>query len=862
MTLRLPALLITPLFIGLAFALPGARAAAQDAAFAYALATGQGTPWAGPSSRGQVALLVRFDSAAVPVDDLYQLANRGVSVATAGGRPLVWHGWALVYADARGAEALRTLQSVRQIRVAPPAGRPPLDRSAERLGTTGAWGARANERWTGEGVLIADADSHVDVFHPDFFHADAGWYDWIDTDGDGVLTPGVDAVDLDGDGMADDGEVARVLRASPIDLYGADTGPLTRPRFDPSVDWIYADVDGDRERGFGAPEFSDADPAFGEPLFVPDDVNGNGRLDPEERLVRLGTSKLRAVLVRVDYPGLPRHSHVYERGVDLAESPSDLTGGVYGYADTLHASGVIGILAGGVALPSRRWVGIAPDAELVNAFDLSSTSAGNILWALSYEPDVLIHEYVTWADLPLDGSDAYGEIIDEATLSGVANVCPAGNIGDADRHAERSLASGAEQTLVLQIPPGLGAVQLALHARGAGTLSAALIDSAGTAHTLGTSYSETSIAGGATLYAYGQTSPRETQMRFATLYPPPEGALSIRVRAEGGPLVVHAMSADDYGFARGAAWEGATAASTVAAPATADSCLAVGSVPSHVASEGRWYARYSEGPGEVRGYSARGPRIDGELRPHVVAPDNPWAPLGAGEILPSSPGAYVAPHGAYMVFGGTSGAGPHVAGVAALLAQSGLEGAAILERIRETAVVDPIAGEVPNDDYGYGRLSAAAALGGEVSAPPVVTLRAEPPVAEPGQPVRLIADATDPDGGPVSIRWDDGYDGSWDTSYGPAEERTVALSEEGVLRFRVRARDETGAIADAALKLIVTNDPPPLLDGGVQQPDGGTDGAPAGGCGCRVGGRPSALGLAPLAAILLVWRIRRRRRRA
>ena len=78
----------------------------------------------------------------------------------------------------------------------------------------------------------------------------------------------------------------------------------------------------------------------------------------------------------------------------------------------------------------------------------------------------------------------------------------------------------------------------------------------------------------------------------------------------------------------------------------------------------------------------------------------------------------------------------------------------------------------------------------------------------------------------------------------------------------MRARDETGAIADAALKLIVTNDPPPLLDGGVQQPDGGTDGAPAGGCGCRVGGRPSALGLAPLAAILLVWRIRRRRRRA
>lgn len=836
------------------------RATAQDAAITHVLRAGHDVPWLGRRAPGTVDLLVRFHGSA-PMHELLTLGNSGVTLLRVAGQPLVWRNWALVRADSRGVDTLRTLQSVRDVRVAPPPGLPPLDRSAGHLALEGARGAMgATERWTGAGVLIANLDSHVDVFHPDLFFADAGWYDWIDVDGDGALTPGRDAIDLDRDGVADGDEIARVLRANPYNIYGHSTEPLTRPVFDPSVDWIYADTNGDGERAFGADEgFDDKTPAFGEPLFVPDDVDGDGRLGPQERLVRLGTSKLRALYVRVDWPGYPRYDRVFERGVDLAAAPGDVTGGVYGYSDTMHATAVLGILAGGVALPSRRWVGIAPDAELINAFDLSSTDSGRLLWALSHEPDVLLHEYVTWTGLPLDGTDSYSTIIADAEREGVANVCPAGNIGGARRHVARDVAADGEATLALQIPDDVRYIQVALHARGQGTFDAEIVDAEGTARRLTTAATDGVLAGGQVRYwAYGARSERDTQMRFVIIQPSGKTTLTFRVHAYGAPLTVHALSSDDRGFGEGAAWDGASDASTVAAPATADHCLAVGAVPSHLSSEGPWYGEHPEEAGQVRAYSARGPRIDGDLRPHVVAPDNPWAPLGVGDLYPAYfPGVYVAPHGAYQVFGGTSGAGPHAAGVAALLAQTGLEGNAILARIRETTIADPIAGALPNHDYGHGRLSAANALGGEAGgAAPTVRAWADPPYASPDEQVRLVVEVDDPDGDAVEIRWDDGYDGSWDTSYAAPEERSVSYSDEGVYRWRVRARDRSGRIADAAIRLVVTRDP--LLPDGGMQPGGMTT---EGGCGCGVPRTTGGLGLAPmLLAMAGALALRRRRR--
>lgn len=149
---------------------------------------------------------------------------------------------------------------------------PPLHHTATLIG---ADLVRALDQGaSGAGVVVCDIDTGIDVFHPMFFQADGGFFDWHDENGNGMLDPGGDTVNL-GDGpvelRAENGIVSHFADQVPV----FDTQLVT---LDLRYDYFYADTDADRKRDRGRGEgYDDASPSFGEPYFVGDDVNGNGQ---------------------------------------------------------------------------------------------------------------------------------------------------------------------------------------------------------------------------------------------------------------------------------------------------------------------------------------------------------------------------------------------------------------------------------------------------------------------------------------------------------------------------------------------------------------------------------------------------------
>ncbi len=841
----------------------------------------------GPLQPGKAPVLLEL-TAPASTASLKDLVAHGVQLRSAQGKPLSYDRFVPAVLDAKALQAVLASPHVRRVRSSPAAtGLLPLDHSAALMGLAGARGSRpALDLLTGEGMVVADLDSNADVFHPQFFRADAGWFDWIDVNGNGVFEPGVDAVDLDRDGEAGAAETATWIKARTLLLHYGDEVPARDDAFDPAIDWVYLDQNDNGQRDYGAANgFDDGVPAFGEPLFVPDDVNRNGRIDVGERVARLGTSKFKKVYVHIEY--YAEVDRVFERGVDMSSHVQDFTGGAYGYSDALHGTGVLSIVAGDVPLVGRRWVGIAPDADLLLGFEIAQESAKTLTWALGEKPDVMLHEIATWTGEPMDGSDAYSSMVDTSVQADkTTHTCPTGNLGGSRKHAFLQVGPGATVTADLDVPAiGARYVQAALNIRGGSSVSIVLHEPGGTTYDITDGPSYGNLSTGALYYVGNRTSDRGTSYWDTLLYeheagkPVPTGIWQVQVTNEGtAPVTVDAYAFDEVsGWGVGAAWDPsiATDASTAGIPSVSDHCIAVGAHAGHVMSSATPWFNQPGAQGEVRDYSGRGPRIDGVQKPDVLAPDNPWsaAPNDVdydGDVIP---------YGAVWPFGGTSGATPHVTGVAALMAQAGLRGLDAREALRSSAARDGTTGAVPNMEYGWGRVDAAAALGAFAAGhAPEVQLAASATLVTTGESVTLTVTATDPDGtaSDLEAKWDDGYDGTWDVAYGPLAPRAVSYDAAGHYPTKVRVRDAQGRIDEAVVWVEVTDDPVVTPDGGVDAGAGGSAGSggsdaappsPSGkpsssddGCGCRAPGQrgtgaPVALIIAAGALVLL----RRRR---
>lgn len=736
--------------------------------------------------------------------------------------------------------------------------RPPLDLTVPEINADAVWSTLddAGLGVTGHGVTIADLDSPVDVTHPLFFYADGGYFDWIDVNENGTFDPGVDAADLNGNGRADPDETIHfwdgvVYTRAGDAILGSDDGA-----FDPGWDHLFVDANENGLRDFGpAAGFGDGDPGMGEVLLLVDDVNGNGLLDPGEKLVALGSSKIRAV-----YDGM----HEYLRGVDLSDVPPTEHSG--------HGTGVASILVGGNR-GLTRLVGVAPDADLLMLdyfTNWDGTYASLFTWAVDAGADVVLHEYAPSVGYHLDGSSNYEQMLDQAAAAGVAQVNPAGNLGGSDKHCLTTVAPQASRAIDVELPADyvtdgdpytyLGASFLwRLPAR---NLTWTLEAPGGETMDLGVTGVYQPLPDGTTwVWAARDDSNRGTAMMQVMVFGD-DGADATAIATgvwritatdtDGAtaldPDVTLAgwVHDDISGWRYGSRFlTDPSEAHIIGYPGTADSAIALAAYAAHDDPE---FGPYEESRGELRRFSGRGRRIDGALILDIAAPDNP---VSAHHRMDDGAGGW-SHHGAYTVFGGTSGAGPHVAGTAALLKQlnPGWTGLEVRAAIRQSALVDDDvtadATHPVEELWGAGKLRAYAAIYGQTPAwnsPPTIAV---PPVyATVGELALLhpeVADAQD-ETGDLQVFWDDDYDGTWDLGPEPGTApRGVTFDATGVVYLKVRVVDTGGLTAEALAEVTVVVGP--LCDGVPCPPDVGGDS----GCGCR--GAPPGAPL-PLLLVLL-----------
>jgi MYXO-CTERM domain-containing protein len=646
----------------------------------------------------------------------------------------------------------------------------------------------ADVRTQGAGVVLCDLDGAMDVFHPLFFRPDGGLYAWLDVNGNGRLDPGVDGVDLDGNGVGGLQEQLRVVGGELADATGMVPGATA---FHPARHFLYADSNQNTVRDVGrAAGFTEQTPAYGEPLFVADDVNNNGVVDVGEKLIRLATAKIKGVY-------RPSTGLAYERGTNLIDVPI--------LTDASHGSGVAGILVGGVH--GVTWVqGLAPQADLLGVVqDAASGELGfespefqanriaSLAWANNHGTRIFVHEYGQATGEFADGSSDWEGVLDQLHAQGTVQATAAHNFAGNNGRARLQLAPGQAVDLPVMMLdyPAFGYSILTL--RGNFRWRGAVGDIGVTLRTVGnvTLDGTTSAqVGQDIMFGLGAVSSRGTGMVDFTYartdaaqteyVPVPVGAYNLHVVNNAAqPREVFTYVTDDTSYAFFVDLQTThDDASSMAHPSTADSALVVGAFRVNTLDRG-------ETEGDLAYYSGRGPRIDGVTTVAVASPADQYTAAAVGSH--------------YQVFDGTSGALPQVAGALALLLQKepALTPAQVKLRVASNSRVDASTGVVPNHQWGAGRLDVPLLLYGMdfgPNNPPQLVVNAPLSTVVNALATLDVSATTDDHDSPgqLSFRFDVDYNGTWDATGAAAN---VLVDRLGPLLVLVEAEDTQGSVS-------------------------------------------------------------------
>ena len=155
---------------------------------------------------------------------------------------------------------------------------------------------------------------------------------------------------------------------------------------------------------------------------------------------------------------------------------------------------------------------------------------------------------------------------------------------------------------------------------------------------------------------------------------------------------------------------------TMDSPASGKNVIATGASENVPGTLAETYGLYADGADTMADFSSRGPTEDGRIKPDLVAPGT-WIASMASVYADESAVAWSVIDDYYVYMGGTSMAGPHAAGAAAVFMQyyeslhtnaipsPALVKAALINSAEELDVTDGGPGPAPNNDEGWGRIT-------------------------------------------------------------------------------------------------------------------------------------------------------------
>ncbi|MFO7835856.1 MAG: S8 family serine peptidase [Candidatus Thorarchaeota archaeon] len=575
----------------------------------------------------------------------------------------------------------------------------PRDVSLQETHADIAWNLRDyyGVNATGEGMLIADLDTGIQWYHPDFFYADGISTSWFDVNTNGIFDPGTDGTEFNGNPGIQADEVLHLIDVDNDGAYTTD------------IDWLWID----NGTNTGVLDRQDT-------IFVTADNDGDTILDTTESLVALQTPKTRYV-VHNGSSGI----EFWQRGVNLTSCTYEDTDG--------HGTSVAGILNGG-QLGYHKYMGLAPKADLmaINIFGSDGlTVEEGLVWAKDHGATVILIEVGSWTYQYLDGSSNVERMIDELVSDGIPVIVPAGNLYGQNRHSKITATAGAYINPRFFVPSGTGATSIYITVLSTNSLqnpfaqlreptaanySDYLIFSFGDGYQ---NWERVVTGDNITVDTFKSVSSRGTNMLGflinGTIMETQSWTLSVTTTLATTYQLY--ISDDQTGWGGGVQWQdGVTNNSTISWPSTADSAISVGAYSSR---------SYQTAYGIIAPFSSRGPRIDGKPKMSVTAPgdydvvsswsnESAW-PSWVSQGQDGLPVYQV--FGGNTMFSGTSAAGPHVAATAALMVQmNNRSGYLVKELIESTAYNDTYTGSLPKSPsssdprWGYGKLNACAAV--------------------------------------------------------------------------------------------------------------------------------------------------------